>query len=158
MPRFLCLVFAVFQGSNYNLIELQGKDAEEMIQEKDRQLAVVQEELKAIKFDQATRQLEKEKENQVKIILEHEMRKEFKSTGWLSLFIHEALEFSSTGLPTTGGATQTGSQSTGRKWPVDWVAPTSAEYVDGSQSGGASVIGQSIPSNAIVFDDQERRV
>ncbi|XP_046649469.1 FYVE and coiled-coil domain-containing protein 1-like isoform X2 [Daphnia pulicaria] len=42
----------------------QGKDAEEVIQEKDRQLAVVQEELKAIKFDQATRQLEKEKENQ----------------------------------------------------------------------------------------------
>jgi hypothetical protein len=53
---------------------LQGKDAEELIQAKDRQLAVVQEELKAIKFDQATRQLEKEKENQVEINLELETR------------------------------------------------------------------------------------
>ena len=43
-------------------MKLQGKDAEEVIHEKDRQLAIVQEELKAIKFDQATRQLEKEKE------------------------------------------------------------------------------------------------
>ncbi|XP_059351250.1 FYVE and coiled-coil domain-containing protein 1-like isoform X4 [Daphnia carinata] len=42
----------------------QGKHAEEVILEKDRQLAVVTEELKAIKFDQATRQLEKEKEKQ----------------------------------------------------------------------------------------------
>jgi hypothetical protein len=51
-------------------LKLQGKDAEELIQEKDRQLAVVQEELKAIKFEQATRQLEKEKEKQVEIKLE----------------------------------------------------------------------------------------
>lgn len=65
----------IFRGINSKLVELQGKDAEEVIQEKDRQLAVVQEELKAIKFDQATRQLEKEKENQVKRILEHDKRK-----------------------------------------------------------------------------------
>ena len=51
-------------------MKLQGKDAEEVIQEKDRQLAVVQEELKAIKFDPATRQLEKEKDKQVEIKLE----------------------------------------------------------------------------------------
>lgn len=36
-----------------------------MLQEKDRQLAVLKEELNAVKFDQATRQLEKERENQV---------------------------------------------------------------------------------------------
>jgi hypothetical protein len=65
----------IFRGFNSKLVELQGKDAEEVIQEKDRQLTVVQEELKAIKFDQATRQLEKEKENQVKRILEHDKRK-----------------------------------------------------------------------------------
>ena len=59
-----------FRDSNLILLEFQGKDAEEVIKEKDRQLAVVQEELKAIKFDLATRQLEKEKENQVEINLE----------------------------------------------------------------------------------------
>ncbi|KAK4009106.1 hypothetical protein OUZ56_014243 [Daphnia magna] len=46
------------------LAHKQGEDAERVILEKDRQLAVVTEELKAIKFDQTTRQLEKEKENQ----------------------------------------------------------------------------------------------
>ena len=35
------------------------------MEEKDRQLAVLKEELQAVKFDQATRQLEKERENQV---------------------------------------------------------------------------------------------